>query len=315
MKTILIALLLLVVVVAGLLTLASLYFYDVAIKRSTKDFLAGNEDLNTPESEQTVAQSERWDWLASQTLESWQITSEDGLNLVGSYIAADSPTTKSVILAHGYASQGKDMESFAWFYRDILGFNVLMPDARGHGQSEGDYIGFGWHERKDYVLWIQMLIDKLGDDAQIALHGISMGGATVMMVSGEKLPDQVKVIVEDCGYTSAYDELAYQLRRMYKLPPIPILPATSVVTKLKAGFSLYEASALKQVEKATLPILFIHGDDDRFVPTEMVYRLYEACHSEKEIYIVEGAGHGHAYGTDRTAYVQIVGDFVGRFID
>jgi hypothetical protein len=315
MKTVLMSLVLLVLFLAGVLVVASLYFYDVAIKRSKKDFLVDNEDLKNPENNQEATQRERWDWLAGQTLELWQITSEEGLNLVGYYLAAGSPTSKTVILAHGYTSQGHDMESFAWFYRDILGFNVLMPDARGHGQSQGDYIGFGWHERKDYVLWIQRIIDKLGDDVQIALHGISMGGATVMMVSGEELPSQVKVIVEDCGYTSAYEELAYQLKRMYKLPPFPILPATSVVAKLRAGYSLYEASALKQVEKTHLPVLFIHGDDDRFVPTEMVYRLYEACQSEKEIYIVQGAGHGHAYGTDRTAYVQKVGDFVGRFIN
>ena len=149
---------------------------------------------------------------------------------------------------------------------------------------------------------------------QIALHGLSMGAATVMMVSGETLPSQVKAIIEDCGYTSASDQLAYQLKRMYNLPVFPLLPATSVVTQIKAGYSLYEASALKQIEKNTRPILFIHGDEDRFVPTGMVWELYEACTSEKELYLVKGAGHGHAYGTDRDTYIQKVGDFLARFL-
>lgn len=148
--------------------------------------------------------------------------SEDGLELVGYYIPANTITTKTVILAHGYSSKGKDMGGFAAFYYDKLGYNVLMPDDRGHGASKGDYIGFGWPDRKDYLLWIRKIVDKVGEEGQIALHGISMGGATVMMISGEALPEQVKVIIEDCGYTSVYDQLAYQLERMYKLPTFPI---------------------------------------------------------------------------------------------
>ena len=316
MRTGLIALSLFILVLAGGLVVASLYFYSVAIKRSTKDFLKGNEDLQPPVGRQVVDTTEPSgrEWLEAQTLETWQVQSQDGLRLVAYYLPAASPTSKTVILAHGYTSQARDMGSFARFYRNDLGYNVLMPDARGHGRSEGDYIGFGWPERKDYLLWIAMIIDKLGEDVQIALHGISMGGATVMMVSGEDLPNQVKVICEDCGYTSAFEELAYQLKRMYRLPAFPILPATSVVTRIKAGYSLYEASALKQLAKNRLPILFIHGEEDRFVPAEMVRQLYEACQSEKEIYIVKGAGHGNAYGTNKKAYVQTVRDFLGRFI-
>lgn len=189
-----------------------------------------------------------------------------------------------------------------------------MPDDRGHGGSEGDYIGFGWPDRKDYLLWIRKIIEAVGESAQIVLHGISMGGATVMMISGEKLPEQVKVIVEDCGYTSVYDQLLYQLKRIYKLPAFPILPATSLLTRMKAGYHFNEASALKQLDKNKLPTLFIHGSEDTFVPTEMVWRLYEACKTEKEIYIAEGAGHGMAYSTDKAAYEQKVSDFVGRYL-
>ncbi len=311
----------LVIILGAMLVAASLYFYNVAIKRSKKEFLRDDPDLQPPKREQEVDAGQKRtelsgrDWLELQPLETWQMESDDGLRLIAHYLPASTPTLKTVVLAHGYTSQGKDMGSFARFYRDDLGYNVLMPDARGHGQSGGDYIGFGWPERKDYLLWIQELLTKLGDDVQIVLHGISMGGATVMMVSGEPLPNQVKAIIEDCGYTSAWDELAYQLKRMYKLPVFPILPATSFVTRKKAGYSLSEASALKQLERNTRPMFFIHGEEDRFVPIEMVWELYQACRSEKEIYIVKGAGHGTAFGTDRVAYVQKVSAFLDRFID
>lgn len=217
------------VLIVGSLIVGSFYFYTLAIKRSVKDFLSNNEDLqpargNPPSNpESTPEEMTGREWLETQNLETWQIASQDGLRLVGYYLPAQTDTTKTVILAHGYTSQGKDMASFARFYHDKLGYNVLMPDARGHGQSEGNYIGFGWPDRKDYLIWIAKCIERVGEEAQIALHGISMGAATVMMVSGEDLPEQVKAIVEDCGYTSVYDQLAYQLKRMYKLPPVPIV--------------------------------------------------------------------------------------------
>lgn len=112
-----------------------------------------------------------------------------------------------------------------------------MPDARGHGKSEGDYIGFGWDERKDYLQWINRIIKK-DPQSEIVLHGVSMGAATVMMTSGEKLPDNVKAFVEDCGYSSVKGELGYQLKEMFNLPAFPLIPVTSLVTKVRAGYFL-----------------------------------------------------------------------------
>lgn len=307
-----------VLIVVGLVG-ASFYFYDMAVKRSRKAFLQDNQDLApTKERETKVhpapAEMSGKEWLAEQDCELWKLRSGDNLRLTGYYLSAHKATNKTVILAHGYTSQGKDMGSFARFYHEKLGYNVLMPDSRGHGQSEGNYIGFGWPDRKDYLLWIEKALERVGDDAQIVLHGISMGGATVLMVSGEKLSAQVKVIINDCGYTSAYDQLAYQLKRMYGLPAFPILPVTSLLTKIRVGYGFKEASALEQVKKTALPVLFIHGEKDMFVPTAMVFELYEACSSQKEIYIVKGAGHGNAYSTDRPAYEERVRAFLERFV-
>ncbi|SHN82928.1 alpha/beta hydrolase [Desulfitobacterium chlororespirans] len=253
-------------------------------------------------------------WIESQPYQLWTVTSGDELKLMGYYLPARIPTTRTVILAHGYSSQALEMGEFARFYGEKLGYNVLLPDARGHGISEGSYTGFGWPDRLDYLLWIQEITDKVGPDAQITLHGLSMGGATVMMVSGENLPEQVKVIVEDSGYTSVRDELAYQLKRLYNLPAFPLLPAVSLLTEIKAGYSFSEASSLKQLEKNHTPMLFIHGALDDFVPVEMALQLYEACQAEKKLYLAENSSHGMAFYTDRSAYEAIVEDFISLFM-
>jgi fermentation-respiration switch protein FrsA (DUF1100 family) len=146
------------------------------------------------------------------------------------------------------------------------------------------------------------------------MHGISMGGATVLMTSGEQLPAQVRCIIEDCGYTSVRDILTYQLKQLFKLPPFPLIPLTSLISKMRAGFFFGEASALAQLRKNTRPIFFIHGARDLFVPTSMLSPLYNACTAYKEQWIVPDAGHGEAYLVDQEGYAQRVEAFVGKFI-
>lgn len=205
------------------------------------------------------------------------------------------------------------MAPWAKLYFD-LGFNLLIPDARGHGESEGDYIGFGWHERKDYVNWIDKLIADYGEETEIILFGLSMGAATVMNVSGEPLPHNVKAIIEDCGYSSVTKEMAHQLKTMYKLPQYPFIPMTSLITKVKAGYWFGEASPEEQVKKSSTPILFIHGDEDDFVPTHMAYELYHSANCPKELYIALGAKHGYAYIADKTMYQTRIKHFLNAYL-
>ncbi|MFE0559054.1 alpha/beta hydrolase [Paenibacillus sp. NPDC058910] len=300
--------LLVVIIVA-----ASFYFYNVAIARADKGFLNGNPDLEANSNiDNPFADSKEW-W-AQQSLEEWNLTSDDGLKLHAYYLPAKISTGKTVIIAHGYSGHSEQMSEFAQWYHEDLGYNVLLPDARGHGRSEGDYIGFGWPERKDYLKWIDQVIGHTGEDAQVVLHGVSMGGATVMMTSGEALPPQEKAIVEDCGYTSVTDELTYQLKRLYKLPSFPLLQSTSLLTKIRAGYSFGEASALEQVKKSKTPTLFIHGGGDLFVPTEMVYELYENGPEQKKLFIVPEAGHGMARQFDPEGYDREVTEFIGTYV-
>lgn len=301
-------------VILLVLMIASLYFYNVAIARRPKEFLATSPDLVVNDSGELATFDTSW--MDQHVFEDIEMKSHDGLLLHGYYLSAPRPTKKTAILAHGYTGSAKgDMGAFAKLYHDIFGYNVLMPDDRGHGESEGKYIGFGWPDRLDYLKWIHYVLQRVGEDAHIVLHGVSMGGATVLMTGGEALPAQVKCIVSDCAYTSVKDIISYQGRRLYKLPPFPLVYLVSLVCKIRAGYFFGEASALQQVKKTTIPVLFIHGAEDTFVPVTMLQPLYEACNSYKEQFIVPGAGHGLAYSADVSGYRKTVGAFLQKFMD
>lgn len=151
---------------------------------------------------------------------------------------------------HGYTSEGKLVSAKAKRLYD-MGYNILVQDLRGHGSSEGDYIGMGWHDRLDIVNWIESTIIE-NPNAKIVLHGTSMGAATVLMVSGEELPSNVKAIVADCGYTSVWNEFVYQLDALFGLKSFPVMQLSNIVTKMKAGYSLKDTSALEQVKNQKL---------------------------------------------------------------
>lgn len=294
----------------GALAFTGNYFYKTAVANNKKPFIEAM-DHESIHPDDPWAQEKKWYNEVEHELTS--ITSSDGLNISGVYIPASQKSNKVALIAHGYSGSLKDMAPFAKLFHD-LGFNILVSDARGHGSSEGNYIGFGWHERTDYLLWINQMIERHGDASEIVLFGISMGGATVMNVSGEPLPEQVKAIVEDCGFSSVEEEITHQLKEMYNLPKFPLLQITSLITKFRAGYWFEEASSLEQIRKNQTPTLFIHGDADDFVPTWMVYNLYEANPSPKELYIVPGAEHAYAYVTNKEKYRHKVSTFLNEYV-
>lgn len=292
--------------------IASFYFYNLAIERGEKDFLQGNEDLEVSAETMDVLLEGEWrTWVDQQDFEEWTMTSHDNLELKGYFLESEEPSNKVVVMAHGYLGNAMDMGLFGQYYYEQQGYNIFTADARGHGASGGDYIGFGWHDRKDYLEWIDRIIDTYGEDTEIILHGTSMGAATVLMAAGEELPDNVKAVIADSPYTSVHDMFSYQMNRMFNLPSFPILPSTSVVTDIRAGYSLKEASALDQVQKADVPILYIHGNDDTFVPVRMSETLYENTKSEAELMTVDNADHGEPYVVAEEKYI----DKVNRFLD
>ena len=249
-------------------------------------------------------------WLAGHAVDAW-LTSRDGLEL-HAYRADIPGGHRYAILCHGYKNQAKNMAAQASHFYD-LGYSVLLPDARGHGLSQGDYIGMGWPERHDIVDWIATLVEA-DPQAEIVLYGVSMGGATVMMVSGEELPENVKCIVEDCGYSSVWDEFAGQLDDLYGLPPVPVLNALDVVCRIRAEYSIVEASAVDQVARSVTPTLFIHGDADAFVPFRMLDEVYNAAACEKERLVVEGAAHAKSDDVNPELYWTTVDGFLARHV-
>lgn len=289
---------------------ASAYFYGMAIDRNGKSYFSINTEEHS--SQEDIREKQLW-FNEVFDLNEWVIDSYDDLRLIASNIKQEKDSKGLVLLCHGYLGKGQDMAVFAKLFYD-MGYDLLLPDARGHGRSQGDYYGFGWHERKDLLQWLEEVNKEYGDQTPVLLYGISMGAATVMSASGEDLPDNVRLIIEDCGYTSVWDEMTYQMKKLFKLPAFPLAYTTSLYTRFKAGFRFKEASPLKQIKKNDLPILFIHGDADLFVPFEMMERLYKAATTSKEQYIAPGAGHGGAYGVDSKRYIEVIDQFIKKHI-
>lgn len=285
-------------------SLVGVLFYNLALNANySKDIIYAeynDENLNDAQK-----------WLEEKSNYSDKyIESYDKLQL-HSYVVTQN-SNKWAIVVHGYGGSGKLMSDKSKYFYD-MGYNVLIPDLRGHGKSEGDYIGMGWKDRLDIISWINFIINE-NPNAEIVLHGTSMGAATVLMTSGENLPSNVKAIVADCAYTSAWDEFSYQLETYLKVPSYYILNVTNMVTKLKAGYSLKEASALECVKKATVPILYIHGDKDKFVPYSMMDKLYDATNSPKEKLTIEGGEHANSDLVSPFLYWLTVEDFLNQYV-
>lgn len=242
------------------------------------------------------------------------IVNPQGVQLHAYYVAATAPTRKTAVIVHGYTDNAIRMMMIGYLYSRNLGYNILLPDLQHHGQSEGAAIQMGWKDRWDVLEWMNIANQLFGNDTQMVVHGISMGGATTMMVSGEPQQPFVKCFVEDCGYTSVWDEFSNELKTSFKLPSFPLMYTTSWLCEKKYGWNFKEASALKQVAQCSLPMLFIHGDKDTYVPTWMVYPLYEAKPEPKELWIVPGAEHAVAYKENKQEYTEKVRNFVGKYI-
>lgn len=236
----------------------------------------------------------------------------DNMRLTGWFVPHPG-SHRYAVICHGYTNCGRNMRHRGKPFYD-MGFNLLMPDARAHGGSDGKMIGMGWPERRDMVEWIYEIL-KRDPDAKILLYGESMGAATVMMTAGEVLPEQVKLAIEDCGFTSVWDQMKSAIPYLYHIPPYPMLPVASCLSKLRAGYTFREASAIRQVRRCKIPMLFIHGEADDFVPYPMVHRLYEAATCEKQLLTVPKAGHCLSAETAPDVYWNTVCSFVERYID
>ncbi|MBR6284975.1 MAG: alpha/beta hydrolase [Muribaculaceae bacterium] len=240
----------------------------------------------------------------------------EGKQLHAIYLPADTPTTCSAVLVHGYKDCSISMLHIGWLYHEHLGLNILLPDLSAHGQSDGDHIGMGWQERRQVAQWAGVAADMWRNDSvpsRVVLHGVSMGAATVMDAAGDSLPTAVKAVIEDCGYTSAWDEFAGQMQEQFGLHEMPLLYTTSALCRVRYGWSFGQASPITQVAKCHLPMLFIHGGNDTFVPTAMVHRLYAAKPQPKALWIAPGSEHARAFTDHEHDYERVVRQFLDTY--
>lgn len=284
------------------------FFYNLAINpNSSKKMIFSNDGLSHHE----LSKEEEW-LEKTSNFEEVFTNSFDNLKLHG-YQVLNKDTNKWAITVHGYMTDAFSLSTKALHYYEI-GYNVLAVDLRGHGKSSGNYIGMGYHDAKDLIQWIKYITLK-DKNAEILIHGVSMGGATVMITSSfDEISQNVKVIIEDCGYTSALDQFKFQLNKLFNLPAFPILNIASLAVKIKAGYFLNEASPINAVKNAKVPIMFIHGDNDTFVPFYMLDELYNACTSEKYKLVIQGASHAHAEDKNPNLYWREIDKFVNKYI-
>lgn len=327
-KTILIVSLSIVVIlilaIIGALFGVANYLVDFAIKR-TDNFntnLDPSNDGSAPDENDLIITENsnkfkeyKEEWLKNVKVEAVEVTSDDNLNLKGNIYYISTSSHNYALLIHGYRSNADSMLNFAAIYNQEMNFNCLVPSLRGCGESDGEYLGMGYLDSYDMLKWLDLIISK-DPKANIFISGVSMGGATSMMVSGLDLPSNVKCIIEDCGYTSVWDIFAHELDFLYHLPTFPILDIASALSSWKANYSFKEASSLTSLAKSEVPMLFIHGEEDSFVPFNMLDEVYNAkVNGYKEKLVVKGAGHANSYLREPETYFTTAKNFLSKYFE
>lgn len=252
-------------------------------------------------------------WLRDNNAQDVYVTAKDGLKLHGYWIPAEEPRG-TILLAHGYRSTILVDFGLAFAFYHALGMNILVPHQRAHAQSEGRYITFGVKESEDMKCWIDYH-NKTYGNIQMILSGLSMGASTVLYLADQNLPENVKCIIADCGFTSPKDILDKVYRSVVHLPSGPSLWAADLFARVFAGFSLTEKDTRDVLKKAKLPVLMIHGLSDDFVPSDMTRQGYDSCFGAKEILLVEGAGHGTSFLVDKQTYITRVVAFLEKYLE
>ena len=260
--------------------------------------------------------SEFWDWvdeaakeLESTPMETVEIVSKyDGEKLVG-HLWTCEKAKRVVVAMHGWRSSwSKDFGIISKFWHEN-DCNILFAEQRGQGNSGGEYMGFGLLERYDCLDWVDFINEMGYNNLPIYLGGVSMGAATVLMTAGLSLPENVHGIVADCGYTSPHAIWKHVAENNLHMHYGVLGNVASEMCRKKINIGTKEYSSVDAMKECQVPVLFVHGTDDRFVPIEMTYENYKACAAPKRLLVVPGAEHGTSYIVDREAYEEAVKKF------
>lgn len=257
-----------------------------------------------------IVQSDKW--LKDHNAKDVYIQSREGLKLHGLWIPAENPRG-TVLFAHGYRSTMLVDFGLAFDFYHKHGMNLLIPEQRSHGKSEGRYITFGVKESQDMQDWLDFHNNNL-TTVPVILSGLSMGASTMLFLADKDLPENVKGIIADCGFTSPRDILSSVFKRVTHLPASPTLWVTDMLARLFAGFGLDQQDTRRSLAKSRLPIIMVHGTEDGFVPCEMTKAGYAACTGQKQLLLVDGADHGVSFLVARDDYTAMITHFLNNCI-
>lgn len=303
----------LLAIIVGVLIIGSFTMLDMALKPT----YGKGRDLEGSLARIRKDYPHTISWIDSlqthEALKDTFITTDDGRQLHAFYVRAPKSTAKTALLLHGYTDRAIRMLPIGYIYHHLMGYNLLLPDMQAHGESDGEVIQMGWKDCIDIKRWSQIADVIFGNKTRQVVHGISMGGFMTMVLAGEDIP-QMEAFVDDCGYTSVWDEFANELKASFGLSEFPLMYTTSLLCKIRYGWSFGEADAVKKVRNSEKPIFFIHGDKDRYVPTHMVHTLYDAKPQPKELWLTPGVEHAMSFYTYPEEYAVRVVNFCWKYL-
>ncbi len=259
---------------------------------------------------------EREQWFNSLTFTEVSVENADGEALTAYFLPSATPSDRYVFCAPGFKTTAKRQFRFITKFFHEQNINVFMIDHRASGQSEGRYISFGVKEYRDALQWLHFMREHFGTDIKIMLYGVSMGGATVNNMCGDaSLPDNVKFAVSDCSFTSPWELFIYSLKKAH-WPVFPLLQGIDSYNKLLAGFSFRDCpTPLESVAHSHVPVLFVHGKRDNFVPVEMAQPLFDSCSApDKELFIIDEASHCTCHLKRPEEYQQKIIDRINKYM-
>lgn len=251
-------------------------------------------------------------WLKNHNAKDVYVSSEDGLKLHGLWIPAENPKG-TVLFAHGYRSTMLVDFGLAFDYYHNRGMNLLIPEQRSHGKSQGRFITFGVKESRDMLCWLKYHNQQYGMHP-VVLSGISMGASTMLYLADRELPENVKGIIADCGFTSPKDIISTVFTKVTHLPSAPSIWVADLFARVFAGFHLTERDSRQILQKNRLPIIMVHGTDDGFVPCEMTCEGYAVCTGPKELLLAEGADHGVSFLVANERYTTMIAAFLEKYV-
>ena len=293
------------------------YMVNVALDREVPKHISGAEQkLSGSELDMKLMSSlqKAGEALTARGGETVELTARDGTKLVGHWFGQEN-AQRVIVAMHGWRSSWcNDFGVVADFWFDN-GCSVLFAEQRGQGESGGEYMGFGLLERHDCLEWVSWVNEHLSETLPIYLCGISMGASTVLMAAGLELPDNVHGIIADCGYSSPEAIWKHVAKENLRLSYGSRSAAANDLCRKKIQVGIDDYSCVDAMQECEVPVLFVHGTDDRFVPIEMTYENYKACAAPKRLFVVPGAEHGMSYFVDREGYEDAVLRFWQEFDD